>query len=125
MEYVVNLFGYQASGKLEVEDDKLVIRFEESEQNRLMHYLRRVLLRYGDVPDLQSLTLEQLIRKAIEVEAGLGGRLTEPTVKLPYEVEPEIKEKLVRAAAMQNISATQLLIRLIETRYEQMAGNSG
>lgn len=120
MEYAVNLFGYQTTGKLEVEDGKLIIRFDESEQTRLLHYLRRVLLRYSDLPDVQSLTLEQLIRKAIEVESGLSGRMAEPTVKLPYEVAPEVKEKLVQAAAMQNISATQLLIRLIETRYQQM-----
>ncbi|ETT31338.1 hypothetical protein C162_32326, partial [Paenibacillus sp. FSL R7-269] len=41
---------------------------------------------------------------------------------LPYEFQPEIKEKLIEAAALQEISATQLLIRIIENKYQEIIG---
>lgn len=118
--YSVNLFGYQADCIIKVDEkDGLHIVFPSEVQAALKNYLFRVLERYGAQFEKGD-SLEKLIKKAIEVENSIGGQLSEPKVKLPYEFFPETKEKLVEAAAIQNISATQLLIRLIESKYQSV-----
>ncbi|OMF26544.1 hypothetical protein BK134_22015, partial [Paenibacillus peoriae] len=66
---------------------------------------------------------ELMISKAIQVEKSMGGRMSEPKLKLPYEFAPEVKEKLIECADLQDTSATQLLIRLIDQKYQEVMNN--
>lgn len=120
MKYKIKLFGNNIDCNLSVEDGSLVIRLPDEEQEKFNSYLSRVLLRYGASSGEVSTSLEEMLYKAIEVEKSIGGHMSEPTVKLPYEFQPEIKEKLIEAAVLQDISATQLLIRIIETKYKEV-----
>lgn len=119
-QYAINLFGNNIECELNVTDGKLEIEISDDKQEALESYLARVLLRYGHFQDGEALSFHDLISRAIEVEKNLGGRMSEPTVKLPYEFTPETKEKLIEAAALQDISATQLLIRIIESKYNSV-----
>ncbi|MNJ79393.1 hypothetical protein D3C77_773980 [compost metagenome] len=64
--------------------------------------------------------MQELVQSAIETEKSLNGSMSEPKIKLPYEFQPDIKEKLIEAADLQDMSATQLLIRLIEQKYQSV-----
>ncbi|WP_261808079.1 hypothetical protein [Paenibacillus sp. N3.4] len=64
-----------------------------------------------------------MLEKGIEVEKNIGGNMSEPKIKLPYEVAPEVKEKLIEISAIQGLSATQLLIKLIESKYQSVINN--
>jgi hypothetical protein len=121
MKYNINLFGYNVDCELRIKDDKLGIEILEDNQSSLKQYLTRVLPKYGREVSNDS-SLETLIQLAIDAEKTLDGRMAEPKLKLPYEFQPEIKEKLIEAAAMQEMSATQLLIRIIEKKYQEILG---
>lgn len=121
MKYTLNLFGYAVDCGLAFTDGNMRIEIAEEDQASLKAYLRRVLVKYGrDMKDTD--TLEALVQDAIEVEKSMNGHLSEPKLKLPYEFQPEIKEKLIEAAELQDMSATQLLIRLIERKYQSVFG---
>lgn len=124
MKYSLNLFGYSIDCQLTFLDGKMYIEIHEEDQFSLRAYLLRVLARYGREPGQQA-SLEFLIQNAIEIEKSMNGHLSEPKLKLPYEFQPEIKEMLIEAADLQNMSATQLLIRLIEKKYQSVFGEEG
>ncbi|WP_223069155.1 hypothetical protein [Paenibacillus caui] len=121
MNYSINLFGYNVDCKLIVRNNQLNLEIHEDEQNALKQYLIRVLPRYGRSTSSDS-SLHTLLELAIEAEKTLESRISEPKLKLPYEFQPEIKEKLIEAAALQDMSATQLLIRIIEKKYQEVMG---
>lgn len=121
MRYTLNLFGYSIDCQLAFPDGKMHIDIAQEDQASLRAYLRRVLVKYGREPQATD-TLEQLVQHAIEVENNMSGHLSEPKLKLPYEFQPDIKEKLIEAAELQDMSATQLLIRLIEKKYQSVFG---
>ncbi|WP_289141820.1 hypothetical protein [uncultured Brevibacillus sp.] len=121
MKYNLNLFGYGVECQLTFSNDKMHMEIAEEDQLSLKAYLLRVLVRYGYEPKAND-TLENLVQHAIEFEKGMNGHLSEPKLKLPYEFQPEIKEKLIEAAELQGMSATQLLIRLIERKYQSIVG---
>ncbi len=114
----MNLFGYKTNCLVNVHNESISITLPDENQKVLQNYLRRVLKKYGQHTENDA--LEVLISKAIQVENHLGTHMSEPKVKLPYEVLPEIKEKLIEAATIQGLSATQLLIRIIETQCESI-----
>lgn len=119
MKYPINLFGYHVDSKLTIEGGSLRITITEEDQQALHNYLVRALPRYGiDAPS--DATLEQLLPHAVAVEKNMKGHMSEPRIKLPYEFQPEIKEKLIEAAELQDMSATKLLIRLIEKKYQEV-----
>lgn len=124
MRYNINLFGYSIDCTFMLLNGKMQLEFAEEHQASLYAYLFRVLERYGYKPTATD-TLEQLIQKAIEIEKDVSGHLSEPKLKLPYEFRPEIKEMLIEAAEIQDMSATQLLIRLIEKKYQGIIGEEG
>jgi|HigsolmetaAR203D_1030402.scaffolds.fasta_scaffold02978_5 hypothetical protein len=121
MKYTLNLFGYSIDCQLSFPDGKLQITVAEEDQASLRAYLIRVLVKYGRETEKHD-RLEDLVRDAIEIEKNMNGHLSEPKIKLPYEFQPEIKEKLIEAAELQDMSATQLLIRLIERKYQSVCG---
>lgn len=121
MKYSINLFGYHTECHLSVEDGKLILDIIDEEQKSLEAYLSRVLPRYGKDPT--GATLTEMMSQAIEAEKQLSGHMSEPKIKLPYEFMPEIKEKLIEAANLQDMSATQLLIKLIEKKYQSVVMN--
>lgn len=118
MKYSINLFGSNFDCELKIDSDKLFIEISAENKKALKAYLKRVLLKYGHAINGDS--LEEIVQKAIDIERYLGGKMSEPTVKLPYEFAPETKEKLVESAKLQGISATQLLIKLIEMKYQEI-----
>lgn len=122
LRYSVNLFGRHVDSELILDNGKLILTINEDETRSLLAYLRRALDKYVQLQPEDTATNEALIRKAIEVEETLPGHLNEPTVKLPYEVTPETKQKLIEAAEIQKLSATKLLIRLIEQKYQEVLG---
>lgn len=124
MKYSLNLFGYTIDCQLTFSNGKMQIEIAEEDQSSLRSYLLRVLVKYGYEPKASD-TLECLVEHAIEAEKGMNGHLNEPKLKLPYEFQPEIKEKLIEAAELQDMSATQLLIRLIERKYQSIFGEGG
>lgn len=121
MKYMINLFGYNVDCEIRVNNDALSIEIPEENQLALKQYLIRVLPKYGREASVDS-PLQLLVDLAIEAERTLDGRMVEPKLKLPYEFQPEIKEKLIEAAALQDMSATQLLIRIIEKKYQDVMG---
>lgn len=121
VKYSINLFGNNMDCELHVEQEQVVIKFSKDQQKELKSYLYRTLDRYAGIA-AGTLGLEEMLQKAVEIEKSLGGKMTEPTVKLPYEFMPETKEKLIEAAALQGVSATQLLIRIINDKYETEFG---
>ncbi|BFH60183.1 hypothetical protein [Paenibacillus azoreducens] len=124
MKYNLNLFGYTVDCLLSFPNGTMRIEISEEDQAALRAYLLRVLVKYGREPQPQD-SLENLVRDAIEIEKGMNGHLSEPKLKLPYEFQPEIKEKLIEAAELQDMSATQLLIRLIERKHQNVFGKEG
>lgn len=121
MKYSINLFGYNADCQLRIKGEELSIEISEENQKALRQYLIRVLPKYGRELSSES-SLQSLVELAIDAEKTLDGRMAEPKLKLPYEFQPEIKEKLIEAASLQDISATQLLIRIIEKKYQEIIG---
>lgn len=122
MKYNVNLFGMSIETQLRItEENNVVLCMNNEEQKRFKKYLIRVLTKYIDFSPTGNESFEVLLKKALEIEQTMG-RMNEPTLKLPYEVTPDIKDKLVKAAELQDTSATQLLIRLIEHKYENIIG---
>ena len=124
MKYHLNLFGYTTDCHVTFPDGKMHIEIAEEDQTSLRAYLLRVLVKYGREHGPKD-SLENLIQDAIEVEKGMSGHLSEPKLKLPYEFQPDIKEKLIEAAELQEMSATQLLIRLIERKHQSVFGKEG
>ncbi|MCY9543615.1 hypothetical protein M5X17_20650 [Paenibacillus alvei] len=124
MKYSLNLFGYALDCQLTFSNGQLYIEIAEENQLALRAYLSRVLVKYGHELNKTD-TLESLVERAIEVEKSMNGHLSEPKLKLPYEFQPEIKEKLIKAAELQDMSATQLLIRLIERKYQSVFEEEG
>lgn len=124
MKYNINLFGNNFDCDLKVQNNSLVIELDEENQSTLKSYLSRVLLKYTLLDEEENDQLEVMINKAIQVEKQLSGRMSEPKLKLPYEFAPEVKEKLIECADLQDTSATQLLIRLIEQKYQQVIDNN-
>ncbi|WP_240344276.1 hypothetical protein [Paenibacillus sp. SYP-B3998] len=120
---MINLFGNNVDCILNVEDENLIITFSDENQKALKAYLKRVLQRYGHNSEAQQLSFQNLLEKGIEVEKNIGGNMSEPKIKLPYEFAPEVKEKLIEASAIQGLSATQLLIKLIESKYQSVINN--
>ncbi|MCL9662173.1 hypothetical protein L2089_15875 [Paenibacillus hunanensis] len=120
MKYSINLFGNNFDCKLGVANEQLTIELDEENQKSLKSYLSRVLPKYTEVSEQETQSLEAMIQKGIEVEKKLSGRMVEPKLKLPYEFAPEVKERLIECAELQDVSATQLLIRLIEQKYHQV-----
>lgn len=121
MKYSVNLFGYLVDCDIKIEGEHFGIEISEENQKALKQYLIRVLPKYGREASNDS-SLDSLVKLALDAEKTLDGRMVEPKLKLPYEFPPEIKEKLIEAAALQEISATQLLIRIIENKYQEIIG---
>lgn len=121
MKYSINLFGYNVDCDLRAVDGEVSIELSEDNQKALKQYLIRVLPKYGREATNES-SLESLLELAIDAEKTLEGRMVEPKLKLPYEFQPEIKEKLIEAASLQDMSATQLLIRIIEKKYQEVIG---
>lgn len=118
MKYPLTLFGYSVDGEFIFNGEQFQLEISKEDQESLKYYLARALPRYNVSP---KSTLEGLITQAIEVEKTIPkGHMSEPRLKLPYEFQPEIKEKLIEAAEMQDISATKLLIRLIEKKYQNV-----
>ena len=120
MKYNINLFGNHFDCELKVDNDMLRIELNEENQKALKSYLSRVLLKYTEVSKEDRESLEIMVGKAIQVEKNIAGRMSEPKLKLPYEFAPEVKEKLIECADIQETSATQLLIRLIDQKYQQV-----
>ncbi|MEE4580583.1 hypothetical protein ACIFQM_23380 [Paenibacillus sp. NRS-1782] len=123
MKYNINLFGNNFDCELDIQDDTLTIALNQDNQKALKSYLSRVLLKYTEFNDAEKDSLELMINKAIQVEKSMGGRMSEPKLKLPYEFAPEVKEKLIECADLQDTSATQLLIRLIDQKYQEVMNN--
>ncbi|MDY8049446.1 hypothetical protein UY416_24440 [Paenibacillus polymyxa] len=123
MKYNINLFGNNFDCELDIQDDNLTISLNQDNQKALKSYLSRVLLKYTEFSDAEKDSLELMINKAIQVEKSMGGRMSEPKLKLPYEFAPEVKEKLIECADLQDTSATQLLIRLIDQKYQEVMNN--
>ncbi|URJ47335.3 hypothetical protein MF628_001960 [Paenibacillus polymyxa] len=123
MKYNINLFGNNFDCELDIQDDNLTIALNQENQKALKSYLSRVLLKYTEFIDAEKDSLELMISKAIQVEKSMGGRMSEPKLKLPYEFAPEVKEKLIECADLQDTSATQLLIRLIDQKYQEVMNN--
>lgn len=124
MKYTLKLFGHPVECTLDASNDELKILLDKESQTGLQEFLKRVLPRYGkDTDNLTS--MNELVQAAVDAEAMLDGQMSEPTVKLPYEFQPEVKEKLVKAASIQGISATQLLIRIIEKKYKSIMAGGG
>lgn len=123
MKYNINLFGNNFDCELDIQDDTLTIALNQDNQKALKSYLSRVLLKYTEFSDAEKDSLELMINKAIQVEKNMGGRMSEPKLKLPYEFAPEVKEKLIECADLQDTSATQLLIRLIDQKYQEVMNN--
>ncbi|MBO3287582.1 hypothetical protein MKY98_26670 [Paenibacillus sp. FSL M8-0228] len=123
MKYNINLFGNNFDCELDIQDDTLTIALNQDNQKALKSYLSRVLLKYTEFNDAEKDSLELMIKKAIQVEKNMGGRMSEPKLKLPYEFAPEVKEKLIECADLQDTSATQLLIRLIDQKYQEVMNN--
>lgn len=121
MSYSINLFGYNVDCQLKVDHERLHLSMAEEDQKSLKQYLIRVLPKYGREATNES-SLDELIKLALDAEKTLEGHMAEPKLKLPYEFQPEIKEKLIEAAALQDMSATQLLIRIIEKKYQEVMG---
>lgn len=119
MKYSINLFGYNVDCQLNFEQKDLMITVIQEDQSALKQYLYRVLPKYGKNVSA-TVSLQEMIILATEVENSIEGRMSEPKLKLPYEFQPEVKEKLIEAAAIQEISATKLLIRLIEKKYQEI-----
>ncbi|MHB0862668.1 hypothetical protein ACYCS5_15835 [Paenibacillus sp. SEL3] len=124
MKYNINLFGNNFDCELHVQDNTLSIALDEDNQKALKSYLSRVLQKYTEVNILEKDSLELMVNKAIQVEKNMGGRMSEPKLKLPYEFAPEVKEKLIECADLQETSATQLLIRLIDQKYHEVMHNN-
>lgn len=124
MRYNINLFGNNFDCELSVSDGELRIELNEENQKALKSYLSRVLLKYTDISHLEKNSLEVLVRKGVQVEKNIGGHMSEPKIKLPYEFHPEVKEKLIECADIHEISATQLLIRLIDQKYQKVMENN-
>ncbi|MXO77156.1 MULTISPECIES: hypothetical protein [Paenibacillus] len=124
MKYNINLFGNNFDCELDIQDDTLTIALNQDNQKALKSYLSRVLLKYTEFSDAEKDSLELMINKAIQVEKSMGGRMSEPKLKLPYEFAPEVKEKLIECADLQDTSATQLLIRLIDQKYQEVMNNN-
>lgn len=124
MKYNINLFGNNFDCELDIQDDTLTIALNQDNQKALKSYLSRVLLKYTEFSDGEKDSLELMINKAIQVEKSMGGRMSEPKLKLPYEFAPEVKEKLIECADLQDTSATQLLIRLIDQKYQEVMNNN-
>ncbi|MCL6663496.1 hypothetical protein [Paenibacillus amylolyticus] len=124
MKYSINLFGLMVDCDININGERLGIEIPEENQKALKNYLKRVLPKYGREVSNDS-TLDSLVKLALDAEKTLDGRMVEPKLKLPYEFQPEIKEKLIEAAALQEISATQLLIRIIENKYQEIIGEEG
>lgn len=120
MKYNINLFGYNVDCELRVQDENLTISLNSENQRALKSYLSRVLIKYTDMHSTEKESLETMVSKAIQVEKNIAGRMSEPKLKLPYEFAPEVKEKLIECAEIEETSATQLLIRLIEQKYHQV-----
>ncbi|AET59433.1 hypothetical protein HPL003_13410 [Paenibacillus terrae HPL-003] len=123
MKYNINLFGNNFDCELDIQDDTVTIALNENNQKALKSYLSRVLLKYTEFDDAEKDSLELMIKKAVQVEKSMGGRMSEPKLKLPYEFAPEVKEKLIECADLQDTSATQLLIRLIDQKYQEVMNN--
>ncbi|MDN4081196.1 hypothetical protein QYF52_25010 [Paenibacillus polymyxa] len=123
MKYNINLFGNNFDCELDIQDDNLTVSLNQDNQKALKSYLSRVLLKYTEFNDAEKDSLELMINKAIQVEKSMGGRMSEPKLKLPYEFAPEVKEKLIECADLQDTSATQLLIRLIDQKYQEVMNN--
>jgi hypothetical protein len=123
VKYNINLFGNNFDCELDIQDDTLTIALNQDNQKALKSYLSRVLLKYTEFSDAEKDSLELMISKAIQVEKSMGGRMSEPKLKLPYEFAPEVKEKLIECADLQDTSATQLLIRLIDQKYQEVMNN--
>jgi hypothetical protein len=121
MKYSINLFGLTVDCDIKINGERLSIEIPDENQKAVKNYLKRVLPKYGREVSTDS-TLESLVKLALDAEKTLDGRMVEPKLKLPYEFQPEIKEKLIEAAALQELSATQLLIRIIENKYQEIIG---
>ncbi|WP_336766130.1 hypothetical protein [Paenibacillus sp. USHLN196] len=121
MKYSINLFGFAVDCDIKINGENLGIEIPEENQKALKQYLIRVLPKYGREASNDS-SLDTLVRLSLDAEKSLDGRMVEPKLKLPYEFQPEIKEKLIEAAALQETSATQLLIRIIENKYQEVMG---
>ncbi|MBW4084196.1 hypothetical protein [Paenibacillus sp. S150] len=119
MKYPITLFGYSVDGEFIFDDEQFQLVIDKEDQASLKYYLIRALPRYNIQPSAEA-SLEDLIKQAIAVEQSMKGFISEPRLKLPYEFQPEIKEKLIEAAEIQGISATKLLIRLIEKKYQSV-----
>ncbi|MFM9280408.1 hypothetical protein [Paenibacillus jiagnxiensis] len=119
MKYSINLFGLNVDCDIKIDGKKFGIELAEDSQRALKQYLIRVLPKYGREASKES-SFDSLVELALDAEKSLDGRMVEPKLKLPYEFQPEIKEKLIEAAALQGISATQLLIRIIENKYHEI-----
>ncbi|WP_342551566.1 hypothetical protein [Paenibacillus sp. FSL R7-0652] len=121
MKYSSNLFRLNVDCDIKINGERLSIEIPDENQKAVKNYLKRVLPKYGREVSTDS-TLESLVKLALDAEKTLDGRMVEPKLKLPYEFQPEIKEKLIEAAALQELSATQLLIRIIENKYQEIIG---
>lgn len=121
MKYGINLFGFVVDCNLKINGEQFGLEIPEENQKALKQYLLRVLPKYGRDASNDS-SLDSLVKLALDAEKTLDCRMVEPKLKLPYEFQPEIKEKLIEAAALQEISATQLLIRIIENKYQEVVG---
>jgi len=119
MKYSINLFGLNVDCDIKIDGEKFGIEVSDEGQRALKQYLIRVLPKYGREASKES-SFDSLVELAVDAEKSLDGRMVEPKLKLPYEFQPEIKEKLIEAAAIQGISATQLLIRIIENKYQEI-----
>ena len=124
MKYNINLFGNNFDCELHVQDNNLSIVLDEDNQKAIKSYLSRVLKKYTEVKTSEENSLELMVTKAVQVEENMGGRMSEPKLKLPYEFAPETKEKLIECANIQETSATQLLIRLIDQKYHEVMNNN-
>ncbi|UOF92418.1 hypothetical protein LSG31_09800 [Fodinisporobacter ferrooxydans] len=118
MNYTINLFGYTIDCLLTIKNEQLTLEIPEKEQKSLKAYLKRVLVRYTELSEDELQSYEKIIYKALEVEKRNGNKLSEPTVKLPYEFSPEVKQHLVESAELRGMSATKLLIELIENKFQ-------
>ncbi|NBI28629.1 hypothetical protein [Chengkuizengella marina] len=124
MKYTINLFGHNTDCILSIEDGKLELKIPDEHQKTIESYLSRVLTNYDSSGiSKKDLDLEAMVKKAIEIEHNLGSHMKEPKLKLPYELKPEVKEKLIESASIQDISATQLLIKMIESKYQEVMNN--
>lgn len=127
MIVTVDLFTRPYAAQLSVQDDGVNMTLIPKAQTELEDYLRLVLPYYVTLPeDGATLSLLELIEIANQwQEANPEAKLAEPTTKLPYDMPTETKGMLEQLASHFGTSQTQILVQLIDKKYERIVKGKG